>query len=461
MTETRRNARTPAWVPGVDVSRPHLIGCDGVGMSALAELYAGADRTFTGWDRKRTTARPALGTATCAVVSSAIDVEDAEVLRARAAGLPVIHRAQALAELMRDRTSVAVTGTHGKTTTSAMLAHILAETGQDPAFALGGRLIGAGNARTGRGPMVVEADESDRSLLLMSPRIAVITSVDDDHPETLNGLGDTLTLFEGFVRRLPVTGTVVICSDDPGAALLMERLRGPISPRVVTYGSSPTASTDIRSLMLRRGNSHTVARVGGQQVEIYLPFPGRQLALDAVAAVTTAHLLGVPPDEAARALATYPGVHRRLTLHGNHHGVAVVDSFAHHPTAITADLAAARTIASPRGRIWIAFEPSGAVRVEHFGPQIGRALASSAGVLLLPLHSQFTASGPEALTEIRNELRDHHVPVWDAHDAPDEGTQLLADRARQGDVILTMGTGGVTELGPQLCSLLGDLALAS
>ncbi|MFC4906918.1 UDP-N-acetylmuramate--L-alanine ligase [Actinomadura gamaensis] len=450
------------WVPGVDVSRPHLIGCDGVGMSALAALYIEARCAFTGWDRKRGEGRrPALDAATCAVVSSAIDPDDAEVLRARAAGLPVVHRAQALASLMRDRTGVAVTGTHGKTTTAAMLAHILTEAGQDPTFAVGGRLVGVGNARTGRGPMVVEADESDRSLLLLSPQVALVTNVDDDHPETLNGLNDTLALFERFVRRLPVTGTVVLCTDDPGATMLIERLRGPVTPRVVTYGSSLAADTVIGKMTTRRGGSHAVARVGGRQVDVHLPFPGRHLALDAVGAVTTAHLLGVPPDLAARALVTYPGVERRLTLHGNHHGIVVVDSFAHHPTAIAADLAAVRGIAVPQGRVWVAFEPSGAVRVERFGPELGRALATSAGVLLLPVHSQFATPGPDALEQIRRELSEHNVPVRDAPEISADSARFLAELAGPGDVIVTMGTGRVTELGPQICALLDSPLLVS
>ncbi|MBA8956559.1 UDP-N-acetylmuramate--alanine ligase [Actinomadura namibiensis] len=414
---------------------------------------------MTGSDRRRGVIHTRLDGATCVVVSSAIPEDDPEVLLARSTGLPIIHRAQALAKELHDRVSVAVSGTHGKTSTSAMLSHILTEAGHDPSYVLGGRIVGGANARYGTGPIVVEADESDRSLLLLSPQIAVITSIDDDHPETLNGLGDTLALFEDFTRRIPTTGTVVVCTDDPGGALLADRICRNLGPRVVTYGSTLHDNVTIRHLRLRPGNSHTTALIGGQQIEIHLALPGRHMALNAVAAAATAHLLGVQPEEAAVALASYRGVDRRLTLHGNHRGVPVVDSFAHHPTAITADLNALDSVTDPRGRIWVAFEPSGAARVERFGPQMGRALSAAAGVMLLPVNSQFTVPAADLLDPIRQELTNRRVPVWDATGDPMAAARLLASRAERGDVLVTMGAGTVTKLGPLLCAELDQPAL--
>ena len=344
--------------------RVHFVGIGGIGMSGIAELLANLGYEVSGSDARRSDVTDRLarlgvrigigheaanvGDADVVVVSSAIAAANPEVAEARRRHVPVIPRAEMLAELMRLRFGIAIAGAHGKTTTTSMVALMLERAGLDPTAVIGGRLSAFGsNARLGRGDyMVAEADESDRSFLKLSPSIAVITNIDREHLETYGSFDRLVDAFADFAGRVPFYGAVVACLDDAPVAAMLPR----IGRRTITYGFTPSADvagdapqSDGRSS--RCGVRYAIRGVpgGAGEGEISLKVPGTHNLQNALAAVAVGLELGVPFGRIAAALAEFSGAERRYEMRGSARGVTVVDDYGHHPTEIAAVLRAART----------------------------------------------------------------------------------------------------------------------
>ncbi|MEV5707279.1 UDP-N-acetylmuramate--L-alanine ligase [Actinoallomurus sp. NPDC052274] len=478
MTDTkavRLPIREP-WEPA-DLSRPHLIGMAGAGMSALASVLIGQGARVSGSDRnqsQRLSALAAAGATThighdaahvagasCVIVSTAVPEDNVELLAARRRGIPVLHRAQALAQLMAGNPdSALVTGTHGKTTTTAMVAHILRQAGDDPTYVIGADwTFPATGGYHGSGRFVAEADESDRSFRWLRADLAVITGIEDDHPEQYATAEEFAAEVSAWLRDMPGT-TVVANADDP----LTLRATDVPGVKLITYGTAPDAKVRILRIDLDKDTSHTTVRLpDGEMVKIRLSVPGRAMAHNAVAALAAALALGIGASAAAAALPFYQPVRRRLTVHGEASGVTLADSFAHHPSAIAADLEALAELRGLGGRVLVAFQPSGHRRAATLGEQMGKALTAADHVTLLPINDPCNSFVPGTTTRaitagITDAISDRNGQVESAGTV-DEASRMLLAKVRPGDVVVTMGTGDVTELGAQLLGALSPATL--
>jgi UDP-N-acetylmuramate--alanine ligase len=459
-------------VPAVRLGRVHFVGLGGAGMSGIARIMLTRGISVSGSDSAPSalldelTALGAsahighaaanlgdLGAGDTLVVSSAIRPDNPELTEASRRGMRVLHRAAALASVMAGRRVIAVAGTHGKTTTTSMLTTVLRECGADPSYVIGGILTETGlGAEDGTGmDFVAEADESDGSFLLLSPDVAVITNVEADHLDNYASLADIEAAFTTFGGR--VSGIVLICADDPGA----ERVAARLDPaRVRRYGESPHADyrlSEVRSRGMSVG--FTVSADGGPFGEILsrmtVAVPGHHNALNATVAFAAAVELGFAPPRVAAALAGYRGARRRMELKGDADGVLVLDSYAHHPTELAADLRAARDIADG-GQVIAVFQPHLFSRTRIFATDFGAALALADQALVLDVYA--AREDPEP--GVTGQLVVDAVPGGRARFVPDrtQVTGLVAALAAPGDVVLTMGAGDVTKLGPQLVETL-------
>ncbi|WP_327258096.1 UDP-N-acetylmuramate--L-alanine ligase [Streptomyces sp. NBC_01244] len=446
----------------LDTSRPHFVGIGGAGMSSLALLLAQRGSTVTGSDVRSTTVTDRLqaagatisightgalpGSPSLVIWSSALGTDNTEVAAANRASLPVVHRSQLLAHLVAEvKDSVIVAGTHGKSTTTAMLAsavgvHLSGWSG-------GGDMIATGaNAGTGPGDIfVAEGDESDRSLTAYRPEVAVILTVDDDHPETYVDRDDAISVYAEFARN---ANALVFSVDDEGARHVAELVDG--QTLAVAYGRS--ANADVRVTGIRpdgTGSLITLRGPDGVETTLGIAVPGDAAAMNAVAAYTTGLVLGIDPGTLITGLATFAGVARRMTPVGDADGVTVMDSFAHHPTAVTADIGAARQL-SAGGRVVVVFEPSGWTRTAALGESIGRALAEADEVVLLPVHSLLDSPiGKVGTEKVAAAVAEHGTPVHAVPDITAAG-EVCGELVRPGDLVLTMGTGAVAEVGEAL-----------
>ncbi len=467
----RANAPAPE---GLRLDRVHLIGVGGAGMSGIARVLLARGAQVTGSDAKdsRTLAvlralgagitvghvEDAVDGADVVVISTAIRDTNPELVEARRRGLTVIHRAAALATLMQGSRGIAVAGTHGKTTTTSMTTVMLQHCGADPSFAIGGDLNEPGsNAHQGSGDLfVAEADESDGSFLLLSPHVAVVTNVEADHLDHYGDLAAVELAFAAFVRRIDPDGFLVSCGDDAGARRLATVARD-AGTTVRTYGEGDDVDVRVADLVLdpSGGLSFEVVADGRRLGRQGLRVPGRHNALDAAAALTVGLGLGFGAVELREGLAGYTGVRRRMEPKGTAGGVRVVDSYAHHPTEIRADLAAARQVANG-GRVVVVFQPHLFSRTLAFAPDFGAALGAADEVVVMDVYAAREDDMPGvtgALVADRVPLpadRVHYEPRWDAAPA------LLAALARPGDVVLTVGAGDVTQVGPAVLALLDD-----
>jgi UDP-N-acetylmuramate--alanine ligase len=395
-----------------------------------------------------------LGAGDTLVVSSAIRADNPELAEASRRGLRILHRAAALASVMAGRRVIAVAGTHGKTTTTSMLTTVLRDCGADPGYVIGGVLRETGlGAEDGAGmDFVAEADESDGSFLLLSPDAAVITNVEADHLDNYQDLDAIKAAFTEFGQG--VSHLVVTCADDPGA----EAVAATLDPaRVRRYGESPHADyrlTDIKPDGMGVSFSVTAAHSPFCEVfaQLTLRVPGRHNALNAAAAFATAVELGFAPPRVTAALAAYSGAQRRLELKGEAGGVRVLDSYAHHPTELAADLSAARDIAGA-GRVIAVFQPHLYSRTRLFADGFGASLGLADVAIVLDVYA--AREDPEP--GVTGELVARAVPSGKARYVPDADLvpALVAELAEQGDVVLTMGAGDVTKLGPRLLEALG------
>lgn len=391
--------------PGLPTAmdRPHFIGIGGAGMSGIAKILAQRGAKVAGSDAKESPTAEALralgatvhighaaehlaSDATCVVVSSAIRADNPELARAAELGIPVVHRSDALASLMDGLRPIAVAGTHGKTTTTSMLAVSLSALGLKPSYAIGGDLDAPGsNALHGEGEIfVAEADESDRSFHKYAPEVAIVLNVELDHHANYASMDEIYASFETFVDRVTEGGTLVISADHEGARELTRRVSAG-DVRVVTYGDAEDADVRVLSVVPQGLKSEVTVELDGSPLTFTVSVPGRHYAHNAVAALAAGVALGVPAAELAPALAAYTGVKRRLQLKGEAAGVQVIDSYAHHPTEMTADLEAMRAAAGD-ARILVVFQPHLFSRTQELGTEMGEALAAADGSLVLDIY---------------------------------------------------------------------------
>ena len=458
----------------------HFVGIGGIGMSGIAELLVNLGYTVSGSDAKRSELTDRLadmgagivighraenvGDADVVVISSAVARDNVEVLEARSRQIPVIPRAEMLAELMRLRFGIAVAGAHGKTTTTSMVALMLERAGLDPTAVIGGRLSAFGsNARLGRGQyMVAEADESDRSFLMLSPAIAVITNIDREHMEAYGSFDRLVDAFVDFAGRVPFHGAVVACLDDPPVASMLPR----ITRRTITYGFTPAAdvagdapTTDGRSGRCRvRFDLRGASAVRGTG-ELTLAVPGRHNLQNALAAVGVGLELGVPFARIAAALADFRGAERRYQTRGTAADVTVIDDYGHHPTEIAAVLAAAR--AGAPARLVAVFQPHRYSRTRDLMTEFGPALGAADVVVLTDIYPAGEPAIPgvtiDALAEaLRPAVRELHVVP-----RVDDVATAIAEWLRPGDIVITLGAGSIGAVGDRILAALSTASNAS
>jgi UDP-N-acetylmuramate--alanine ligase len=458
-------------VPGADgLGHVHFIGVGGAGMSGVARILLARGLPVSGSDAKDSRALAALRAlgadvhvghdaahvdgASTVVVSSAVRETNPELARARADGLRVLHRSQALGAVMAGRRGVAVAGTHGKTTTTSMLTVALQRCGADPSFAIGGELTESGaNAHDGSGDIfVAEADESDSSFLVYAPQVSIITNVEADHLDHYGTVEAVRAAFDAFADRIVPGGSLVACLDDPGARDVAERAaaRRGEALRVITYGESP--ETDVRVTDLDASGPGVRFRLVAEQAPsrvLELRVPGRHNALNAAAAWSAGVALGLPADRLAEGLESFTGTRRRFEAKGEAGGVRVFDDYAHHPTEVAAVLRAARGVAGG-GRVVAVFQPHLYSRTRIFAADFAEALALADEVVVLDVYAAREDPEPGvtgALIADRVPLPSAsvaYVPSWSAAAAE------VASRARPGDLVLTIGAGDVTMLGPEV-----------
>jgi UDP-N-acetylmuramate--alanine ligase len=381
------------------------------------------------------------------VISSAIDEHNPEIAAARELGIPVIRRAEMLAEVMRLKQGIAVAGTHGKTTTTSLAGMVLTEAGFDPTIVVGGRVRILGtNARLGKGDfLVAEADEYDRSFLELTPVVAVITNIEADHLDCYRDLSEILDAFAVFANRVPFYGAVVACVDDPGVRQILPRVKR----RVVTYGESAEAALRARAIELDASGTRFEVWEGQawNLGRVRLAIPGRHNVANALAAIAVGRELSIPFPTIVRALGEFTGVVRRFETKGERDGVLVVDDYAHHPTEITATLAAARQV-FPGRRLVALFQPHLYSRTRDFAAEFGRALTGCDLAVVTDVYPSREAPIEGVTGELVAEAarRAGHPAVSYVPEKTRVGAELEA-RLLAGDVLLTLGAGYVLRFG--------------
>jgi UDP-N-acetylmuramate--alanine ligase len=459
------------------VRRVHFVGIGGVGMCGLAEILqnlgcqvSGSDVAESGMtERLRSLgvvvtighAEGNVADADVVVVSSAIRAGNPEVKEAERRYVPVIPRAEMLAEIMRMKDGIAVGGSHGKTTTTSLIAHVLDACGLDPTAVIGGRVRGSGGdpnahttgARLGRGDLLVaEADESDGSFLRLAPVIAVITNVEAEHLDHWGSYEALLEGFAAFANRVPFFGAAVVGLDDPGVRQLLPRL----TRRTVTYGLSVQADFVATEIEARGSAMNFHVRRGGDRLgEVSVPLPGRHNVQNALACLAVATLADVPFRAAADALETFRGVERRFETKGSAAGIRVVDDYGHHPTEIRATLAAARALHS--GRIVVVFQPHRYTRTQDLFESFTDAFHDADRLIVTSIYGagEEKIPGVESavlVDAIRARGHRHAELVADLEQVPD----VLVPELRKGDLVITLGAGSVTRIGPALLAKLGE-----
>ena len=466
------------------VRRLHFVGIGGVGMSGIAEVLHTLGLDITGSDCTASTMTERLlrlgvkvhighdgdhvAQAEVVVVSAAIGSDNPEVVEARRRHIPVLPRAQMLAELMRFRYSIAVAGTHGKTTTTSLVASLLAAGGLDPTFVIGGRLLGGGtNARLGSGEyLVAEADESDASFLLLHPVIAIVTNIDTDHMSTFDGDFERLRgAFLEFLHRLPFYGLAVLCVDDRQVREVLPSVARP----VVTYGIDNDADFVASDIVLdgTRSRFSVLRRGAGAPIELTLNLPGRHNVLNALAAVAVALELDVSETDIARAFESFEGIGRRLQVVADFElsgqPVTIVDDYAHHPREIEVTLAAVR-VGWPQRRLVVFFQPHRYTRTRDLLDDFAAVLCGLDVLVVVEVYAAgeapiSNADGRALCRAIR--ARGRVDPVFAEKAADLEG--IARDLVRPGDVVVTMGAGDIgtapAEIGKALMSRPVEAAL--
>ena len=444
------------------MSHTHFIGIGGTGLSAIARVLHESGQTVSGSDRARSPLADALRTdgvtiyeghaasnvngATMVVRSSAIPDTNVEVQAARAKGIPVLKRADFLGEMMEGKTGIAIAGTHGKTTTTSMIAWMLTALGLAPTFISGGVIANLStNAHAGKGSaFVIEADEYDRMFLGLRPKIAIVTNVEHDHPDCYPTPDDFFQAFREFVGKLPSDGTLIACADDPQAVSLL-RSRPDPGPRGVAYGLSESALARGRRLTPQPGAGFQFDffLAGQFQTQVTLQVPGQHNVLNALAALSVAHVLGLSLPDAARALGEYRGAGRRFEMRGEVNGALIIDDYAHHPTEIRATLAAARA-RYPDRVLWAVWQPHTYSRTLTLSVEFAAAFGDADHVIVTDVYpSRETAPDGFSLQPLINAIPHpdvHHIPALDGV------VSYLASHLHPGDVLLVLSAGDADKI---------------
>jgi UDP-N-acetylmuramate--alanine ligase len=463
---------TPVELPDPDeLGGVHFIAIGGSGMNGIASMMLAHGIRVSGSDRQDSKylrsleaegARvyvghraEQLGDATTVVVSSAIREDNPELLEARRRGLRVMHRSAALGSLLLGRRGIAVAGTHGKTTTTAMIAHVLGGCGFDPSFVIGGALTGTSSGgHLGSGDvMIVEADESDGSFLQYPCEVAVVTNIDPDH---LSNWGSAENYADGFLRFATAASVrlLVTSADDPGAVALTEQVQrrtaaGSTGPEIMTFGTSQQADVQIKGIHLVGTGSSFELDWAGHGGAVELTVPGHYNVLNAAAAYAAAIWLGIDEVEVRRQLTTYQGTYRRFQLIGVPNNIRVYDDYAHHPTEVLNTLIAARTGVGA-GRVVVCFQPHLYTRTRDFWRELAHALEQADEAIVMdvcgdredPIPGIDGAMVANAVTPGTAHVT--YQPVWD------EAAPTVARIARPGDLVITVGCGDVTKVAPQI-----------
>jgi UDP-N-acetylmuramate--alanine ligase len=452
------------------IQRIHFVGIGGIGMSGIAEVLLNLGYKVSGSDLKSSAVTQRLASlgatifeghraeniagADVVVASSAIASDNLEIFQAHSLHIPVIQRAEMLAELMRLKYGIAIAGMHGKTTTTSMVAAVLAGGELDPTVVVGGRVDAMGsNARLGKSQyLVAEADESDRSFLKLSPILAVVTNIDREHMDCYRNMRDVKRAFLNFMDRVPFYGMVVACNDDP----LLRRLLPQVQRRTVTYGTRRGSDFQIKLgvSVVNPGEYHPISHfhVTFKQRpfgEFRLHVPGVHNVLNATAAIAVGIGLDIDVEQIRSALENFRGVDRRFQLRGTADGVSVVDDYGHHPTEVRATLAAARQCGFRK--IHVVFQPHRYTRTQLLMNEFATAFQDADTLLILDVY----AASETPIDGITGEVlarRIRDAGVQDAHYAPSfgEATEAVVAGAQAGDMILTLGAGSVSQLGPMI-----------
>jgi UDP-N-acetylmuramate--alanine ligase len=449
----------------------HFVGIGGIGMSGIAEVLANLGFRVTGSDQKKSEvtahledlgveiseghAAENVGDAHVVVRSTAVRDDNPEIIEARRQSIPVIPRAEMLAELMRMKPlTVAVAGSHGKTTTTSMVATVLGIAGLDPTFVIGGivRTYRA-NARLGKSElMVVEADESDRSFLMLTPTIAVVTNIDREHMDYYHDMEDVRRCFSDFVNKVPFYGAAVLCLDDPHVQAVIPN----VGRRRLTYGMSAQADISAHDIVYDQsfGSSFSVLRGINLLGKITLRVPGKHNVYNSLAAIAVGLELEVPFDTIAHALSEFSGADRRFQFKGEAAGVTVVDDYGHHPTEVKATLSAAR-IGAPSRRIVVLFQPHRYSRTNDLLDEFASAF-NNADVLFV---TDIYAASEPPIEGVNAEILTQRIKSYGHKNAEyigalENAPEKLRESVREGDLVITLGAGSVHRAGDQLLELL-------
>jgi UDP-N-acetylmuramate--alanine ligase len=462
-----------------ELQRVHMVGIGGAGMSGIARILLDRGAQVSGSDAKESRGVRALrargaqirighhassldllpgGPTAVITTHAAIPKTNPELVEARRRGIPVVLRPAVLAKLMAGRSTLMVTGTHGKTTTTSMLIVALQHCGRDPSFAVGGELGEAGtNAHHGSGDsFVAEADESDGSLLEYTPNVAVVTNIEADHLDFFGSPEAYIAVFDSFAERIAPGGALIVCVDDPGAASLAERVAA-LGIRVLRYGSSPDRALAATLLSWEQQDTGAAAHIqldGETHPRVMrLSVPGRHMALNALGALLAAVEIGAPVECVLDGLAGFDGVRRRFELIGTASAVRVFDDYAHHPTEVRATLGAVRTLLEQAGagRSLVVFQPHLYSRTKAFAAEFGAALDGADQVFVLDVYG----AREQPIAGVSGASIAEHVGVPVEY-LPDLSAVALAvaAAAEPGDVVVTMGAGDVTMLAPEIIAAL-------
>jgi UDP-N-acetylmuramate--alanine ligase len=443
----------------------HFAGIGGIGMSGIAEVMLNLGYTVSGSDLKKGPITDRLETlgakifeghaaanlneAKALVISSAVKADNPEVMEARRRQIPVIPRGELLAELMRLKYGIAVAGSHGKTTTTSMVAAIMSHAGLDPTVVVGGRVktMGGSNARVGKSDfLVVESDESDGSFLKLMPILAVVTNIDREHLDHYGTFENVRDSFVQFVNHVPFYGAALLCLDDEHVQSILPRVRR----RAVTYGVSAQAELRIVEIKPGPAASDFHLRHGKQDLGWFkLPVPGHHNVLNATAAIGIALELNVPADKIREGLATYGGVDRRMQVKGAERGVTVMDDYGHHPTEVRATLAAARL--GPYKRLLVLFQPHRYTRTQLLMDEFARAFHVADRVYVMDIYAA-SETPIEGVTgeALAARLRDFGHRGAQFVGSMDAGVEAIAAEAGEGDLAITLGAGSVSQAGERI-----------
>jgi UDP-N-acetylmuramate--alanine ligase len=445
------------------IQRIHFVGIGGIGMSGIAELLLNLGYSVTGSDLRTSSVTRRLGAlggtvftghaaenaagADVVVVSSAVRADNIEILEAKRLQIPVIPRAEMLAELMRLKYSVVVAGAHGKTSTTSMVGTVMLGGGFDPTVVIGGRLNAFGsNAKLGKGDFIVaEADESDGSFLKLSPTIAVVTNIDREHLDHYADLAEIQSAFVSFINKVPFYGTAVLCHEDPNIRAIMPR----IERRIVTFGTSEEADFTASRIEFRDfGAKYRICRRGQLLGDIRLQVPGLHSVLNSLAAAAVGVELDIPIASIAAALADFQNADRRFQIKGTRRGVLVVDDYAHHPTEIVATLGAARQ--SCNRRIAAVFQPHRYTRVHVLEGEFSAAFRDADILVVLPIY----AAGEEPIEGVTAERLAEQIRKAGHRDTTyvtslAAAQEILKEKLCEGDLLVTLGAGDVWKVGEE------------